>query len=161
MREIQLTQGQVALVDDEDFEWLSQFKWFAVASKAKRTFYAARQLQRVNGKQYIIYMHHEIIGKPPKGFEVDHESGRGIDNQRENLRFVTRRQNCQNRKNVKSSSEYPGVSWYKRDKKWQVHIVIDGVNKYLGRFTDELEAFEIYCQAVEALGESIIEGAIL
>ena len=159
MREIQLTQGQVALVDDEDFEWLNQWKWFAYASKTRKVFYAARQLPRVNGKQFTFYMHHEIIGRPPKGFEVDHRNGRGTDNQRHNLRHVTRRQNCQNRKNVISSSKYPGVSWYERGKKWQVHIVINGTNKYLGRFVDEEKAFEVYCQAVEAIGEEIIEGA--
>ncbi len=153
MKEIFLTQGQVALVDDKDFEELNRHKW--CAHKSCRIFYAQRMSSRVDGKRYTIHMHHEIIGKPPKGFETDHENGRGLDNQRHNLRHVTSRQNGQNL-HCKKTSQYPGVYWYKRDKKWAAKIMINGKTKHLGLFADELEAFKTYKQAVESLGEEVI-----
>ena len=155
MKEIQLTQGQVALVDDDIFEELNQFKWCVV--KDRKIFYAHRQLPTVNGKRCKIKMHHAIIGKPPKGYETDHKNGQGLDNQRHNLRHVTHRENCQNRKNQESSSQYPGIYWKKDEKKWIAQIQINGKSNSLGCFVDELEAFKIYKQAVEALGEKIIE----
>lgn len=75
MKEIPLTQGKVALVDDDDFEWLSQFKWYAV--KFGRTFYAVRQAPRVNGKQRKIWMHREVLGPSVKShvFPVSKRKG--------------------------------------------------------------------------------------
>ena len=154
MKRIALTQGKYALVDDEDFERLNQFKW--CANKCWNTFYAVRNLPKINGKRFMVLMHHEVIGKPPKGLETDHENGQGLDNQRKNLRFVTTRQNAQNRKNLKKSSQYPGIDWFKRNKKWRAHIRINGKLKYLGSFTNEFEAFSAYRQAVEAIGEEMV-----
>ena len=70
---------------------------------------------------------------------------------------MTRRQNCQNIKNIETSSQYPGVSWHKQDKKWMTSITINGKQKFLGLFTEEFEAFEAYRQAVNANGEEMIE----
>ena len=128
MKEIALTQGQFALVDDCEYERLSQFKWYA--HKNYKTFYAVRHSPRIKGKRYLIYMHHKIIGKPPKNYVSDHENGNGLDNQRENLRFVTHRQNSQNRKNKKGSSEYPGVCWHERDQRFQARITINGISNH-------------------------------
>lgn len=156
MRKIQLTQGQVALVDDDMYEELNQHKW--CVDKGGNTFYAQRQLPTINGKRHKIKMHHAIIGKPPKGFEIDHKNGQGTDNQRHNLRFVTRRQNQQNQRNgKKKSSKYPGVYWDKRDKKWIAKIQIDGKSSNLGYFVDEFEAFESYRKAVNAIGTTVID----
>lgn len=154
MKEIKLSQGLVALVDDEDFEWLNQWKW--CAKQSYNTFYAERRLSAVNGKRELIKLHHVIIGKPPKGFETDHENGNGLDNQRQNLRFVTNRQNQQNRTHQNSSSQYPGVGWTERDQRWRARIVINGKEKGLGYFRSEVKAFAAYCNAVHALGEKMI-----
>ena len=160
MKEIFLTQGQVALVDDKDFEWLNQFKWQAF--KNGYVFYAKRTLPRGERKSRTFYMHWEIIGKPFKGFETSHQDGNGLNNQRSNLRNGTKRQNLQNRiHGKKKSSQYPGVSWLNLRQKWRAQIVINGVQTHLGLFTNEKEAFEIYCQAVEELGEKMLEGAKL
>lgn len=154
MKEIQLTQGKVALVDDCDYERLNQYKWCAF--KHFNTFYAVRNSPRINGKQRTIFMHHEIIGKPPNNFVTDHENGDGLRNLRSNLRHVTQRQNCQNKKNIKKTSKYPGVCWHKLRKKWTALIWINKKRKHLGCFTDELEAFGSYKKAVEKLGERML-----
>ena len=70
MKEIQLTQGQVALVDDEDFERLNQYKW--CADKHRNTYYAHRRGPTINGKQTKIKMHHLIIGKSLEELQVNH-----------------------------------------------------------------------------------------
>lgn len=154
MREIQLTQNQVALVDDCDFEELNKWSWFA--HKSGRTFYARRTLT-IGNKRHTIRMHHIVIGKPPIGFEVDHKNGIGTDNQRENLRFVTDRQNSQNRKNVNVTSVYPGVYWHSSRNKWMAQIYINGKSKFLGRFIDEHEAFNAYRKAVNDREETVID----
>ena len=154
MKRIALTQGKFALVDDEDFERLNQVKWHA--RRDCKTFYAVRRLPTINGKQRHSRMHHEIIGRPPKGLGTDYRDGNGINNQRKNLRFVTSRQNNQNINNMKKSSRYPGVYWDKGRQKWRSHIKINGVRKYLGRFIKEIDAFNAYRQAVEAIGEEVL-----
>lgn len=152
MKEIQLTQGKVALVNDDMYEELNRYKW--CAKKHRNTFYAVRYLPQ--NPNLLIYMHHEVIGRPPKNLMTDHENGDGLRNLKSNLRFVTSRQNCQNRKNIKKTSKYPGVYWHKRDKKWVAMILINKKRKHLGCFIDELEAFGSYKKAVEKLGEKML-----
>jgi len=155
MKEIQLTQGQIALVDDDQYEFLMQWKW--QAQKDGNTYYAVRSLSIGNGKQHMIKMHHKIIGSPPKSFEVDHRNGQGLDNQRHNLRFVTHRQNQQNRRNgKKKTSQYSGVYWHKASEKWMARIQINGKENYLGLFVDEFEAFKTYQRTVNAIGEEVL-----
>jgi len=154
MKQIQLTQGKTAKVDDCDFDRLNQVKWYAL--KVKNTFYAARKLT-IDGKKNTILMHHIVIGFPPKGLETDHKDGSGLNNQKENLRHITHRQNLQNLKHVKKSSEYPGVYWDKSRKKWNARIKINGKSKNLGRFTTELAAFAAYKKAVNELGEELLQ----
>ncbi len=150
MKKIKLTQNKVALVDDEDYEYLNQFKW--CAHKDTKTYYAKRWVNT----NTMITMHHEIIGYPPVGFETDHKSGNGLNNQRYNLRNVTHRQNCQNKKNIIKASRYPGVSWHNQTKKWRARIWINVASKHLGLFFTEIEAFNAYRNAVHALGETVI-----
>ena len=156
MKEIVLTQGQVALVDDEDFERLNQFKW--CANRRGKIFYAIRNSPTKNGKKHIIYMHHEILGKSSNNRITDHINGVGTDNQKKNLRWVTYRQNTQSKKNINKSSKYPGVSWGSRAKKWQTAIRIKGKKKWIGYFINEKEAFDAYRQTVEGLNETVIKG---
>ena len=158
MKEIVLTQGQVAIVDDDMYEELNRFKWYA--QKDKNTFYARRMKPAVNGKRSIIHLHREIIGVPPSGLVTDHRDGNGLNNQRYNLRHVTNRQNSQNLRNIKKTSKYTGIYWNKRDKKWLAQIKINEKMKFLGYFTIEAEAFEAYKQAVEKLGEKVIAGTV-
>jgi hypothetical protein len=154
MKRIALTQGQYALVDDEDYERLNQVKWYA--HENYKTFYAQRTISTINGRRRIIHMHHEVIGIPPREFISDHKNGNGLDNQRHNLRHVTHRQNGQNRKNQKKTSQYPGVSWHSGRKKWVAQIQLYGKIKNLGGFTNEVDAFNAYKETIKAIGEKVV-----
>jgi len=96
MKEIKLTQGKFAIVDDADYNWLNQWKWYAkICSNGKRIYVA--RFQRINGKPTTIYMH-RIITNCPEDKEVDHINGDSLDNRRKNLRIVTRSENSNNRR---------------------------------------------------------------
>lgn len=153
MKEIKLTQGKVAFIDDEDFEFLNQFKWYA--HKDCRTYYALRNIYLENGKKHLLSIHSVIMGKTPDGFVNDHKDGDGLNNQRYNLRFLTHRQNTQNRHDA-TSSKYPGVAWYKRYSKWVASIRINKKQNTLGYFNTEEEAFETYKKAVEKNSEGML-----
>lgn len=144
MKEIKLTQGKVALVDDEDFEYLNQFKW--CAHKECNTYYAVRNAKN-NGKLFTQYMHNLIIGI----IGVDHKNHEGLDNQKHNLRIANKSQNAMNNMPLKNmTSKYKGVSWFKRDKKWRAVIN----EKHIGLFIDEIEAAKAYDnKAAELFGE--------
>lgn len=159
-KEIPLTQGKYAIVDDEDFEELNRYKWYA--HKDKNTFYAMRHVTKEEAKKEgrstrdtTIYMHQQILGKK-EGYQIDHVNGNGSDNRRKNLRYVTNRQNAQNR-HINKSSQYPGVSWHKQSQKWRMRIRINGKEIHLGLFTNEYDAFLAYKNAVKTLtGQEVI-----
>ncbi|OGP87137.1 MAG: hypothetical protein A2031_07995 [Deltaproteobacteria bacterium RBG_19FT_COMBO_43_11] len=155
MKEIKLTQGKVALVDDSDFEVLNMHKWCAL--KGKRTFYACRRVGlKEEGSRKIILMHVAIMGEPLSCLMSDHKDGNGLNNQRNNLRFVTNRQNSQNQ-HVITSSRYPGVCWLKDRGAWHARIRINGRVTHLGTYFSEESAFEAYRKAVKSLGEEMVE----
>lgn len=146
MKQILLTQGQVALVDDEDYEYLNQRKWFA--KKDRNNFYVARQVHVSVGKQKMVFMHRVILNIEDIKIEVDHFDSNGLNNQRCNLRTATRSQNCANRVSFKNStSKYKGVGWVKRQNKWHAKIRKNGQVKHLGFFDNENEAAMVYNKA--------------
>ena len=139
-KEIQLTRGKVAIVDDEDFERLNQHNW--CVRQGTKTFYAIREAQ---GKR--IHMHHLICPKP-----VDHINGNGLDNRRCNLRQATQSQNRMNQsKGGGTSSKFKGVTWSKQSQKWQAQIKFHKKNKHLGLFISEVEAAKAYDKAAKQL----------
>lgn len=151
MKEIRLTQGKVALVDDEDFEYLNSFKWWARKCKGQQTFYAVRH-------QYpksIVFMHNQILGIQPGNIFCDHIDLNGLNNQKYNLRIATKSQNNANkRSSVGSFSKFRGVSFHKRDKVWQANAGKDGKQIYIGVFKTETEAALAYnIKAIELHGE--------
>lgn len=95
MKKIPLSQGLFALVDDEDYERVSQYKWCASKESRGTKFYAIRW-ERINGKQTKIRMHRFILGLPPgkqcshyqNGLVVDHVNGNSLDNRKCNLELV-------------------------------------------------------------------------
>lgn len=94
MKEIQLTQGQVTIVDDEDFEWLSKNKWYAKFQNHTKTFYSVRNEYKPFHR--MLQMHREI-SRTPTGMVCDHINHNTLDNRKENLRNVTNSQNLMNR----------------------------------------------------------------
>lgn len=93
MKQIRLSKGLFALVDDIYFEWLNQWKWCASEESRGTKFYAIR---RKNGVK--IRMHHQIMWEngyafPKPGFVVDHINHNSLDNRRENLEIVTQTEN--------------------------------------------------------------------
>ncbi len=96
MKLIPLTQGKFAQVDDEDYDYLNQWKWYT--TKNHKTFYAARHI-RINGKQKLIYMH-RVIMNIIKGYKTDHIDHNGLNNQKYNLRICTCQENNRNRKKI-------------------------------------------------------------
>lgn len=150
MKRIKLTQGQVALVDDADYDWLNQWKWYAYKHRSGN-FYAVRRSIRKNEKRYTVRMHRQILGL---GFrdkrQGDHQNHNTLDNRRYNLRVCTSSQNQMNRiSRPKSSSKYKGVCWDKQSRKWRACIRIDEGLKYLGLFVLEIKAARAYNKAAE------------
>jgi len=150
MKEIPLTQGKVALVDDEDYERLNKFKWHV--HTCANAVYAVRAVNYPKGKEYM----HRVIMDCPKELQIDHIDGFCLDNRKSNLRIVTNRQNQQNRHH-KKTSEYPGVYWEKARGKWRALIRIDGIQKHLGYFKTEFGAYRAYVQECNSLGRPVIK----
>jgi len=149
MKEIPLTQGRVALVDDDDYERVSQLKWHT--QHVRRQWYAlASPTHNTN-----IMMHRYLLGCPP-GQEVDHINHDGLDNRRRNLRLCTNSQNqANNRKQLRpTSSRFKGVAWYAREERWQAKVKHRGRSFWLGLFDSEEEAARAYnTKAQELFGE--------
>ena len=146
MKVIELTQYKFALVDDADYDALAAVKW--CAHTEQRTTYAMRSSE---GRTVLM---HRVITAAPPGVQVDHINGDGLDNRRENLRLCSNAENAQNQRVKPHSSKYKGVTWYARSGKWQAQIQIDGRNKHLDYFTDEIAAGRAYNEAaLKAWGE--------
>jgi hypothetical protein len=138
--EVKLTQGKVALIDDEDWELVSKYSWYAYKNKHGNTFYAAT----TNSKNFKIRMH-RLIMNTPSGKQVDHINGNGLDNRRVNLRVCTNSQNHMNGQKVHGKSVYRGVC---KDRKWwKARICVNRQQINLGLFTDEIEAAKAYDEA--------------
>lgn len=139
MKEVPLTQGKVALVDDEDYELVSQYKWCAQFDGYN--WYAVRQDSRKknNGKQKPIRMHSFLL-QPPKGLEIDHINHDGLDNRRSNLHVCSHGENLRNWSKVRGISKHTGVSWCNTHKKWKARTNIDGKRTSLGYHSSEEEA---------------------
>lgn len=152
MKEIKLTLGKIAYVDDEDYERVNQFKWYA--REDGRTFYAERNVT-VNGKRKHQSMHQFIMGETIGKPHIDHEDGNGLNNCQLNLRPCTARENQMNSHPRRGcSSKYKGVSWNKQYKKWRAYIKVDGKLIHLGIFDSEKYAARVYdIAAMKYFGE--------
>jgi len=148
MKQIPLTQGQFAIVDDADYDWLNQYKW--CADKTGCGGYRATRGFWRNGKCTKVYMHRQIMNAPV-GMDVDHRDHNTLDNQRHNLRVCTHAENGYNQASKTGTSRFKGVSWHKQPGKWEAYIQVDGKQRYLGLFTDEVEAAETYDKAAREL----------
>lgn len=142
MKNIPLTKGRVALVDDSDYPALSKFNWHSANGYAARRLHVSEDPLR-----RLVLMHHAITGWK----SVDHEDGNGENNQRYNLRRATKKQNNMafRRKTSGASSKYRGVCWDRSRNKWLASIERDGKQMFLGRFKGESEAARAYDAAAK------------
>lgn len=137
MKKIKLTQGKITVVDDEDFEWLSQYRWCYSHGYALRATNAGAR----------IYMHREV-NKTPEGSETDHINRNKLDNRKVNLRSVTRSQNTVNHTAHKHNiTGIKGVVWDRKLRKYRAQIGVDKKRVSLGYFDDIAEALKVRKEA--------------
>jgi hypothetical protein len=139
-KEIELTQGYKAIVDDDMFDELNKHKWCVHKMRKNNTMYATR----------LVRIHHIVMGFPEKGYVIDHINGNGLDNRRENLRVITTGQNTTWRTIQKNNtSGYRGVSWHKAKQRWDAKIKVNGHAIHLGRFINKEDAAHAYDEAAK------------
>lgn len=149
VKEVKLTQNCVALVDDEDYDWLMKYKWHV--AKYRGFCYAAYTLNRPSkntksGQTSKKIFMHRLILNAKDGDICDHIDGNTLNDQKYNLRIVTHTQNVTNSKKSsrRCSSRFKGVCWAKKSHKWWVVIEVNGKTVDLGYFIDEVEAAKNY-----------------
>lgn len=138
MREIQLTQGKVALVDDEDYDLLIQYKWY----------FSSHGYAVYKTRSKFFYMHRKIMGASSSQL-VDHKNFNKLDNRKENLRLCNKAENQrhQRKRANKTTSKYKGVYLNKRNKNWVAQIAINGKSVNLGAYVSEEAAALAYNEA--------------
>jgi hypothetical protein len=144
-RLIPLTKGQNAIVDAADYEWLSEFNWYASWMVFHKGYYAATRV----GKR-IVSMHRMICGEVHE--DIDHRNFNNLDNRRDNLRPCTHEQNMHNlRKFTTNTSGFKGVSWGKRERKWRARINLSGKEIHIGTYQSAEDAAQAYDEAANRL----------
>jgi len=146
MKTIKLTQGKFAIVDDDMFEFLNQWKWYFDTHG-----YAARRQYIIGkkGKSKKLYIHRVIMNNP-KNMKVDHINGDKLDCRKENLRVCSHSLNLANRgKTIKNTSGFKGVGFRKDRNKWRAYIKVDYKYIHLGDFSNVSEAAIAYNKASE------------
>lgn len=152
MKAIPATLGYSILIDDEDFEWASRFRWYAHNTGGKRhpDKRPARRTSVAEGRNVLFFVHHII--KPEKGLVVDHINRDPWDNRRENLRICTTAQNVRNRGKHRTSNLYKGV--YQRGSRFMARISFEGEGFKLGHYaTAEAAAFAYDAAALYLHGD--------
>ena len=146
MKKIKLNKGKRAIVDNEDFEYLNQWKWFINGNGyAVRTEYTKLGFKKY--KRERVYMH-RVVNDTPDSLQTDHINHNPLDNRKINLRSVTNQQNAFNASlNKANTSGTKGVSWSMERKKWCAYIHINGKAIPLGRFLDIKDAISTRKQA--------------
>lgn len=145
-KQIPLTKGMFAICDDDDYVYLSKFKWYYSGEG-----YAVMSTYS-EGKAVKIRMHRFII-RAEKGQIVDHINFVRTDNRKENLRIVTASVNCQNTP-IYGKVKFKGVSYCKKRNKYKAYIRKDRKTFYLGSFSTAFDAAAAYDKkAIELYGQ--------
>ena len=146
-KQISLTRGLFTIIDDEDFEWLNQWKWYA--HKAKTGFYVYRSFTYKSENKIIkknIAMHRLLMNIIDSNDICDHIDGNPLNNQKYNLRKCTKQQNNYNHKNHRKNktSKYLGVCFFPESSKWRATICKAGKVQHIGLYYTEEEAAKAY-----------------
>jgi len=151
MRKLLLSNGITTLIDDSDFERVSQYKWSSYKfRKTSATPYVVRYSYK-NGKQSTVYLHRFLMDAP-KGMQVDHKNGDGLDNRRSNLRICTNEENQQNQR-VHREGHLLGTR--KGPSGWTAQIWISGKVHYIGHYKTKEIAHQRYLDYKKSLIASI------
>lgn len=154
-------EAHETLISDKRYKMVSKLKLRLQKDKGKNTFYVATDM-KIKGKWKTMKLHRLIMGcKPGDGQIVDHIDGNGLNNQDENLRFVTKSENNMNVKRLRkdNTSGYKGVT--KRGDKWCAQINKDGKQIHIGCFKTKRDAALAYNRvAKELYGDIAFENPI-
>lgn len=139
-------------VDDEDYDYLMQWKWFAIKSKTDDNYFSILRTEYCNIiKKCRPFVMARTIMKAQKGQIVDHKDRNTLNNQKSNLRFCNKAQNGANRR-AWGKSSYLGINF--KHGKWEARLRVGKKYLYLGRHTTEKEAALAYNKkAIEVHGE--------
>lgn len=153
MKQIPLTQGQFALVDDEDYEMLSKFKW--TLHKRGDHCYAIRMGRKENGQRLMIKMHRQVLGLTDPKILVDHRDNNGLNNQKANIRACSPAENSRNRGLTKSNPrKLKGITFHKGANKFMAQIEFERKSIFIGYFNTDMEAAKAYDKkAIELHGD--------
>lgn len=149
MRFVPLTQEKIAVVDQEDYEWICKFRWQARFNPTSGLWYAVRS-QRIGDKNTSFQMHREIMGLSSKDKRtVDHiEPTLTLDNRKSNLRIATLSEQGRNkRKSKANTSGFKGVSFDTQMRKFRAYICLNRKLKHLGFFDSAIIAHAAYVEA--------------
>lgn len=148
-KKILLTQGFVALVDDEDFDRVSESNWMLQRVHNTETIYAVRKMRNRDGVRRNELMHRFILGLSDPSVQIDHRDHDGLNNQRANLRITNAHGNAGNSRKNKNglTSKFRGVSWAKHANKFVASLTKRGQRHHLGYFISEEAAAHTYDKA--------------
>lgn len=154
--EIQLTKGQVAIIDIDDAD-LAELQWSALGSGVRGglPYFVATRASKMGGKRATQYMHRVIMERVlgcslASDEQVDHIDGDSLNNRRANLRKATNAQNQANRgAQANNTSGYKGVYWSKADRKWKAFIRVNKKMLHLGYFSKPEDAHKAYIDAAK------------
>lgn len=149
MKEIKLTKGKVALVDDQDYDNLNKYRWQANSPKPGK-WYAVRRYKNEYGFWKSTSMHRQILGITDPKITGDHQDGDGLNNQRNNLRIATYSQNGMNSNGGTGLCKIKGVTRHTQTGRYWARITINGMTISLGLFDTPEEAGEAYNQSARA-----------
>ncbi len=152
MKQVPLTKGYFALVDDCDFEELMKYRWFV--DVRRHGIYIKRYKPTEFGKNGNIYLHRQIMGVTDINIKVDHINGNQLDNRRENLRLCSQAQNLMNRKPRKENVHGLKGAYRTPAGRWQSKLMANGIRLYIGTYDTPEAAARAYDQkAIELFGE--------
>jgi len=134
------------VVDDEDAELVSGFRWrIDISGYPTITRYR-------DGLRRSIQVARLLLNPPDSETYVDHIDGDPLNNSRSNLRLSTNSQNQANRRRLpKNTSGYRGVTWHRQAGKWQAGIKVMGRSHHLGLHDSAESAANAYMAAAKRL----------